>query len=122
MLPGEGCNILLINMDSRTQEKLLAINQIFYDNFADSFTTTRHQVQPGVRELINEMVHAKAILDVGCGNGTLARALAERLGGEGMSCFRVRFPKGMDANDYAVRVTPAEKSLGVLLRLFERLG
>lgn len=78
MLPGEGCNILLINMDSRTQEKLLAINQIFYDNFADSFSTTRHQVQPGVRELINEMVHAKAILDVGCGNGTLARALAEK--------------------------------------------
>ena len=48
-----------------------------------------------------------------------ATKLAERLGAEGMSCFRVRFPKDMDANDYAVRVTPASKSLGVLLRSAE---
>ena len=39
-----------------------------------------------------------------------------------MSCFRVRFPRGMDANDYAVRVTPAAKSLGVLLRSAEHMA
>lgn len=77
MRPGKGCNILLISMDPKTQEKLLAINQIFYDSFADSFSTTRHQVQPGVRKLIKDMAHANSILDVGCGNGTLARSLAE---------------------------------------------
>ena len=33
----------------------------------------------------------------------------------GMECFRVQFPKGMDANEYALKVTPAAKSLGVLL-------
>src|SRR5271156_169022 len=33
----------------------------------------------------------------------------------GIECFRVQFPKGMDANEYAVKVTPAAKSLGVLL-------
>jgi SAM-dependent methyltransferase len=64
-------------MDPSTQEKLLAINQNFYDIFADSFSTTRHQVQPGVRKLIDKMIDANTILDVGCGNGTLARALAE---------------------------------------------
>jgi 2-polyprenyl-3-methyl-5-hydroxy-6-metoxy-1,4-benzoquinol methylase len=65
-------------MDPRTQEKLLAINQNFYDRYADSFSTTRHQVQPGVRKLIDRMITADSILDVGCGNGTLARALAEK--------------------------------------------
>ena len=33
----------------------------------------------------------------------------------GIECFRVLFPKGMDANEYALKVTPAAKALGVLL-------
>jgi DNA primase len=45
-----------------------------------------------------------------------AEKLATRLGGEGISCFRVQFPRGMDANEYALKVTPAAQSLGVLLR------
>ncbi len=32
------------------------------------------------------------------------------------------FPKGMDANEYALKVTPAAKSLGVLIRKAEWLG
>jgi DNA primase len=34
----------------------------------------------------------------------------------GIEVFRVLFPKGMDANDYARKVTPAAKSLGLLLQ------
>jgi len=30
----------------------------------------------------------------------------------GIECFRVLFPKDMDANAYALKVTPAAKSLG----------
>jgi DNA primase catalytic core len=44
-----------------------------------------------------------------------AEKLAEELLALGIECFRVQFPKGMDANDYAPKVTPAAKSLGVLL-------
>ena len=33
----------------------------------------------------------------------------------GIECFRVQFPKGQDANEYALKVTPATRSLGVLL-------
>jgi DNA primase len=40
---------------------------------------------------------------------------AEELMKLGMECFRVQFPKNMDANEYALKVTPAAKSLGVLL-------
>ena len=40
---------------------------------------------------------------------------ADELMALGMECFRVQFPKGMDANEYALKVTPAAKSLGVLL-------
>jgi DNA primase len=51
-----------------------------------------------------------------------AAKLAERLMGEGMECFRIQFPKGMDANEYALKVTPAAKSLGLLVRQASWLG
>jgi hypothetical protein len=51
-----------------------------------------------------------------------AEKLAEELMGMGIECFRVQFPKGMDANEYALKVTPAAKSLGVLLNRAAWLG
>ena len=45
-----------------------------------------------------------------------AAKVAERLVAAGVDCYRVQFPKGMDANEYACKVTPAAKSLGILLR------
>jgi hypothetical protein len=55
------------------------------------------------------------------GDGAAAK-LAEELIEMVIECFRVQFPKGMDANQYARKVTPAAKSLGVLLNKAEWLG
>lgn len=51
-----------------------------------------------------------------------AEKLAARLTGEGLDCYRVLFPKGMDANEYALKVTPAAKSLGVAIRSAQWMG
>jgi DNA primase catalytic core len=51
-----------------------------------------------------------------------AEKLAEELMQMGIECFRVLFPKGMDANDYAHKVQPAAKSLAVLLNKAQWLG
>jgi tRNA (uracil-5-)-methyltransferase TRM9 len=64
-------------MKPKTQKRLFKINQEFYNRFAPSFSATRARVQPGVRKLLPRMLQVGAILDVGCGNGTLARALVE---------------------------------------------
>ncbi len=40
----------------------------------------------------------------------------------GIECFRVQFPKGMDANEYALKVHPASKSLGIMLNRAAWLG
>jgi DNA primase catalytic core len=48
--------------------------------------------------------------------------LSKELMQMGIECFRVLFPKGMDANEYARKVQPAAKSLGVLLNKAEWLG
>jgi DNA primase catalytic core len=44
-----------------------------------------------------------------------AAKLADELMSMGIECFRVQFPKGQDANEYALKVMPATRSLGVLL-------
>ena len=51
-----------------------------------------------------------------------ARELAAELMPLGIECFRILFPKGMDANEYARKVQPAAKSLRVLLNKSEWLG
>ncbi len=51
-----------------------------------------------------------------------AERLAEKLLAEGLDCYRVQFPKGMDANEYALAVQPATKSLGVAIRKAVWLG
>jgi DNA primase catalytic core len=51
-----------------------------------------------------------------------AETLAARLTAEGMACYRVCFPKGMDANEYALKVQPAAKSLALLVRKAAWMG
>lgn len=44
-----------------------------------------------------------------------ADKLAAKLTGEGIRCRRVQFPPGMDANSYALSVSPPERSLKLLV-------
>lgn len=45
-----------------------------------------------------------------------AEALAPKLQALGLDVFRLPFPKGLDANAYALHVQPAAKALGVVIR------
>ncbi|WP_140637390.1 CHC2 zinc finger domain-containing protein [Methylibium rhizosphaerae] len=51
-----------------------------------------------------------------------AEKLAPELIGEGFEVLRVVFPKGMDANEYARKVTPAAKSLALVVRQAQWVG
>ena len=51
-----------------------------------------------------------------------AESLAKKLTAEGIGCSRVQFPKGMDANEYALKVQPPAKALGLLLRTAVWMG
>jgi DNA primase len=51
-----------------------------------------------------------------------AEALSQRFMADGLDCYRIQFPKGMDANEYALKVTPAAKSLGLVIRKAHWLG
>lgn len=45
-----------------------------------------------------------------------AEKVAAQLTAAGISCYRVQFPRGMDANEYACKVSPASKSLELVLK------
>jgi len=65
-------------MELATASRLIELNKDFYTRFGDSFSATRHRIQPGVRRVLEMLKGDEDILDLGCGNGELARALAKR--------------------------------------------
>jgi tRNA (uracil-5-)-methyltransferase TRM9 len=65
-------------MDPDIAARLIEINRDFYTRFGDSFSATRHRIQPGVRRVLDKLKGDESILDLGCGNGELARELAKR--------------------------------------------
>ena len=51
-----------------------------------------------------------------------AKKLSEKLIAEGFECFRILFPRNMDANEYAQKTKPASKALDLVFRNATWLG
>jgi 2-polyprenyl-3-methyl-5-hydroxy-6-metoxy-1,4-benzoquinol methylase len=64
-------------MNPGTAAYLIEINREFYTRFGESFSATRHRIQPGVRRVLEMLNGDESILDLGCGNGEIARELAK---------------------------------------------
>ena len=56
-------------MEPDVIDKLILLNQRFYQTFADQFSSTRGQLQPGVKLILQDLAPDINILDLGCGNG-----------------------------------------------------
>jgi SAM-dependent methyltransferase len=65
-------------MDAVTAGKLIELNRQFYQTFGGEFSSTRGRLQPGVRRIVENLEGSERILDLGCGNGNLARELVKR--------------------------------------------
>ena len=63
-------------MQADIAQRLLSLNHQFYTEFGESFSATRGRIQPGVRRILDLLDGDEMILDLGCGNGELARTLA----------------------------------------------
>ncbi len=111
-------------MNSSTAACLIEINRDFYTRFGDSFSATRHRIQPGVRRVLEKLKGDESILDLGCGNGELSRELAR--GGHRGSYLGVDFslpllqdaealPEGFPASFLQVDLTELSAFSGQLL-------
>ncbi len=66
-------------------DRLIRLNRGFYQTFAASFAETRARLQSGVARTLDEVAESDSILDLGCGNGEVARQLGRR-GHKGVYC------------------------------------
>lgn len=80
---------------------------------------TPHHLEALTRHGVRDVLIAYDADDAG---GAAAEVLAKRLLPQGFNCYRVKFPWGMDANECALKVPPAAKSLGTLLRTAAWMG
>jgi SAM-dependent methyltransferase len=65
-------------MNESTAARLIALNKQFYQTFGREFSSTRQRLQPGVKRVLDRLAGDESILDLGCGNGELARELMRR--------------------------------------------
>jgi tRNA (uracil-5-)-methyltransferase TRM9 len=65
-------------MDIQTIAQLHSLNKQFYQTFGRAFSSTRMWLQPGVKKVLDRLSGDENILDLGCGNGELARELNRR--------------------------------------------
>ena len=57
---------------------MIDLNRQFYQTFALQFSATRGRIQPGVRRVLQSLPPDARLLDLGCGNGSLARVLNQQ--------------------------------------------
>ncbi len=73
-------------------------------------------------EALRQVRRVKLAYDADDAGERAAQRDAERFKAHGVEVFRIKFPHGMDANEYAQKVKPADKSLALLLNSAAWLG
>lgn len=73
-------------------------------------------------EALRQVRRVKLAYDADDAGERAAQRDAERFRAHGIEVFRVKFPHGMDANEYAQKVKPPDKSLALLLNSAAWLG
>jgi DNA primase len=131
-LPGDHAGVF--NLDYLQQNPVEEI--ILCEALIDALTfwrwgfknvTSGYGVNGFTEELLQTLVELKikrALIayDRDDAGNVAAEKVAKQLNQHGIDTFRVLFPKGMDANEYALKVTPPQQSLALVLRKAEWLG
>lgn len=89
--------------------------------------TTSYGTSGFTKELLNCLIErsVKRVLiayDRDESGNASAEKVAKQLNKNNIDAYRILFPKGMDANEYALKMTPAQNSLALVIRKAEAMG
>lgn len=62
----------MLCVDKQTEQRLIALNQSFYDGFATTFSNSRAGTEPGLARVVAQISPHARVLDLGCGQARLA--------------------------------------------------
>jgi DNA primase catalytic core len=129
-LPGPHRGVFNIGAFSASEDLILCealIDALTFWNAGFRNVTSAYGVEGFTSEILEAMKRHRTkrvfiAYDRDAAGDRASEALAKKLLGEGIDCFRVEFPKGMDANQYALTMKPAEKSLALVLKKARWMG
>lgn len=89
--------------------------------------TTSYGTSGFTKEILKALIDGKVkrvliAYDRDDAGNAAAQKVAKKLNKENIDAYRILFPKGMDANEYALKMTPAQKSLALAIRKAEPMG
>ena len=129
-LPGPHAGVFNLDALRASKEIILCespLDALTFWNAGYKNVTTSYGINGFTDELLNALKENKTervliAYDRDDAGEKAASDLAAGLLKEGIDCYRILFPKNMDANEYALSVQPAEKSLGVVIRAAQWMG
>lgn len=80
MRGSEGLSSVIYNriVEAAVAQRLIELNKQFYQKLAAPFSASRDRLQLGVQRVLRTLPSAASVLDLGCGNGSVAKELAQR--------------------------------------------
>ncbi len=129
-LPGDHAGVFNISGLVGCEEIILCealIDALTFWRWGFKNVTSSYGVNGFTEELLQALVELKIkrvliAYDRDAAGNSAAEKVAKQLNQHGIDTFRVLFPKGMDANEYALKVTPPQQSLALVIRKAEWLG
>jgi len=129
-LPGPHSGVFNVAGLAHTEEVILCeslIDALTFWRWGFRHVTTGYGINGFTDEILQALVdhQIKRVLiayDRDDAGNKAAVGVAKKLNQQGLDCFRVLFPKGMDANEYACQMSPPQKSLALVIRKAEWMG
>ncbi|MEE8060161.1 MAG: CHC2 zinc finger domain-containing protein [Pseudomonadales bacterium] len=129
-LPGPHEGVFNVIGLKNTEEIILCeslIDALTFWRWGFRHVTTSYGINGFTQELLQCLIayKVKRVLiayDRDDAGNQAAAEVAKQLNHSGIDCFRILFPKDMDANQYACQMTPAQKALALVIRKAEWIG
>ncbi|WP_444900383.1 CHC2 zinc finger domain-containing protein [Microbulbifer sp. VAAC004] len=129
-LPGPHRGVFNLSGLENTEEVILCeslIDALTFYRWGFTHATSSYGTNGFTDEILQAFIEHKIqrvliAYDRDAAGDKAATEVAKKLQSHGLGCFRIQFPKSMDANEYAKQMQPPQKALALVIRQAEWMG